>query len=104
MTYIDLFTGNGDIIKEFAAPEDALDGASVLLAYYKYEDYSGDALVIFEKDGKLYEVNGGHCSCNGLEGQWEPEETTWGALAMRNYKYDPLKQEALSALVSKHIQ
>ena len=46
----------------------------ILFASYSYADYSGDAWVLFEKDGKLYEVNGGHCSCYGLEGQWEPEE------------------------------
>lgn len=31
----------------------------------------------------LYEVNGSHCSCYGLEGQWEEEETTVEALAYR---------------------
>jgi len=55
----------------------------VLLASYSYEDYSGDAFVLFRKGDKLYEVNGGHCSCHGLEGQWEPEETTVKALLHR---------------------
>ena len=49
---------------------------NVLFASYSYENYSGDAFVLFEKDGKLYEVNGSHCSCYGLEGQFEPEETS----------------------------
>ncbi len=60
-----------------------LDDAEILLAYYCYEDYSGSAFVLFRKEGKLYEVNGGHCSCYGLEGQWEPEETTKDALLHR---------------------
>jgi hypothetical protein len=55
----------------------------VLFASYTYESYEGDALVIYREDGKLYEVNGGHCSCYGLEGQWEPEETTVEALRAR---------------------
>lgn len=55
----------------------------VLLAYYTYEDYSGSAFVLYQKDGKLFEVHGSHCSCYGLEGQWEPEETTYAALSMR---------------------
>lgn len=55
----------------------------VLLASYTYEDYSGDAFVLFRKSDKLYEVNGGHCSCYGLEGQWEPEETNVEALRHR---------------------
>lgn len=63
--------------KNFAA------GCEILLAYYCYEDYSGSAFVLFRKDGKLYEVNGSHCSCYGLEGQWSPEETSIDALHQR---------------------
>jgi len=61
---------------------DDVDG-EVLFAAYTYEDYSGDAFVLLQKEGKLFEVNGGHCSCYGLEGQWEPEETTKEALLKR---------------------
>lgn len=81
--YRNEFDSDEDIISNFNAPEDSLQGATVLYADYTYEDYSGSATVIFEKDGKLFEVNGSHCSCYGLEGQWEPEETTWQAIAMR---------------------
>lgn len=59
------------------------DGVDVLFAAYEYEDYSGDAFVLFKKDGKLFEVHGGHCSCNGLEGQWEPEECTAASVRYR---------------------
>lgn len=55
----------------------------VLLASYSYAEYQGDAFVLFRKDGDLYEVNGGHCSCHGLEGQWEPEKTSIIALLDR---------------------
>lgn len=55
----------------------------ILLGSYTYEDYSGDAFVLAKKGRKLYEVNGGHCSCYGLEGQWEPEETSIEALRHR---------------------
>lgn len=48
--------------------------ANILFASYGQANYSGDAWVLFEKNGKLYEVNGGHCSCYGLEGQWNPDE------------------------------
>jgi hypothetical protein len=58
-------------------------GVEILLASYGQGNYEGDAFVLFRKDGKLYEVNGGHCSCYGLEGQWEPEETTVDALRYR---------------------
>lgn len=53
-----------------------LDGMTVLLASYGSGSYEGDAFVLFQRGGKLYEVNGSHCSCYGLEGQWSPEETT----------------------------
>ena len=46
------------------------EGVEVLLASYSYEDYSGLAFVLFRKDGELFEVNGSHCSCYGLEDQW----------------------------------
>lgn len=82
-----IFLGNWedeqDIINDFELEQNALNGAFVLLAEYNYQDYEGSAFVLFERDGQLYEVNGGHCSCNGLEGQWEPEETTADALVHR---------------------
>lgn len=59
------------------------DGVEILLASYGQDGYEGDAFILFRKDGKLYEVNGGHCSCYGLEGQWEPEETSIEALRHR---------------------
>ncbi len=37
----------------------------------------------FRRDGRLYEVNGSHCSCYGLENQWDPESTTVEALRHR---------------------
>ena len=55
-------------------------GVKILLAWYGYGSYKGRSFVLFEKGGKLYEVNASHCSCNGLEGQWEPELTTVKAL------------------------
>lgn len=58
----------------------------ILFASYGYENYSGDAFVLFERDGKLFEVNGGHCSCYGLEGQWTPEEVTLPELKHRLIK------------------
>ena len=58
-------------------------GVDVLLASYTNEWYNGDAFVLFKKNGKLYEVNASHCSCHGLEGQWDPEETCIDSLKKR---------------------
>lgn len=56
---------------------------NILFASYGYENYSGDAWVLYEQNGKLYEVNGSHCSCYGLENQWSPEEVTLPELEYR---------------------
>lgn len=71
--------------RDFQVQPSVLDGANVLIASYTYEDYNGSAFVLFEKNGKLFEVNGSHCSCYGLEGQWEPEETTQQAVLLRDF-------------------
>jgi hypothetical protein len=60
----------------------------ILFASYGGGMYEGDAVVLYRKDGKLYEVQGSHCSCYGLENQWEPEETSIAALALRKRKDD----------------
>lgn len=47
----------------------------ILYADYTYEDYSGDAYVLgynFDKQ-QWFEVHGSHCSCYGLEDQWDEE-------------------------------
>lgn len=90
--YLGNFENKQDVIKEFSGysepseggtVEDDVKNGKVLLAWYGYGDYDGSAFVLFERDGKLYEVNGGHCSCYGLEGQWDPEETTVEVLRYR---------------------
>lgn len=86
-----------------------LTSKDILFAYYCYEDYSGKAVVLFvsPEDGFLYEVYGGHCSCNGLEGQWEPERTTWEALhkskSLGEYD-DATAREALKRLVARNLK
>jgi hypothetical protein len=59
---------------DFRISDADLEGVEVLLASYSDENYSGNAFVLYRKDGKFYEVNGSHCSCYGLEDQWKPEE------------------------------
>jgi len=82
-----VFLGNfekaEDVEKQFEVSKEVMNDVFILLAWYGYGDYDGSAFVLFERGGKLYEVNGGHCSCNGLEGQWTPEETTAEALVHR---------------------
>jgi hypothetical protein len=106
----------GDFWPSYGGPNYAgqLDGTNVLLASYGTPSHEGYAFVLFERDGKLYEVHGSHCSCYGLEGQWEPEETTVealrhqldnGALGAAQYDENPFATElrqVLGALPSNH--
>lgn len=59
------------------------EGINILFASYGQDNYTGDAWVLFEKDGQLFEVNGSHCSCMGLEDQWKPEPVILGELKTR---------------------
>lgn len=47
----------------------------IYYADYTYECYSGDAYVLGYNTQlkKWFEVHGSHCSCYGLEGQWDEE-------------------------------
>jgi hypothetical protein len=53
----------------------------VLLAFYDTPSYEGYALVIYRNGDTYYSVSGSHCSCYGLEGQWEPTDYTKDVLA-----------------------
>lgn len=81
--YIGWFATKRDVEREFCLGENSLDDVNILLAWYGGGDYEGSAFVLYEMGGKLYEVNGSHCSCYGLEGQWMPEETLVEALIHR---------------------
>lgn len=98
--YFDNWTSREDVVNDFfpyydwadnerekwpegPPPEDFPSDEEILIAWYDTREYSGSSLVVFERDGLLYEVHGSHCSCYGLEGQWKPEETSAQALGMR---------------------
>ena len=94
------FDDTDDIVQQYGESEkekgrirDNLDGARVRIAWYGYGDYDGSSLVVYTKAGKIYEVHGGHCSCHGLEGQWDPEETSVAALLMRLKGDEPRSEE-----------
>lgn len=97
--FLDIFEARADIAREFQIDESELEGYKILFAAYKYEDYSGSALVILSKDGKLFEVNGSHCSCMGLEGQWSPEETSLEVIRMRDLSYYGFEKDTESILL-----
>lgn len=61
-----------DVIGQFSAPT-RLE-PELVYAVYSTPPYEGSADVIYREAGRWYHVNGGHCSCYGLEDQWEPED------------------------------
>ena len=65
--FLGWFGNKQDIEENFHLDEGSLNDVNILLAWYGGGDYDGSAFVLFERDGQLYEVNGGHCSCYGLE-------------------------------------
>lgn len=69
----------------------------IVYANYDTPSYEGYALIVFKKDGKLYENNDSHCSCYGLE-DWEPEATTVEALKMRKGHAGEGLSEALEGI------
>lgn len=72
-----LFEDKADICQQFEI--DDFQGVVVYSAY-EYEDYSGEAVVIYVDGGKFWYVSGSHCSCYQLEGMWSPEEIPIDAL------------------------
>lgn len=97
--YLGNFDNKESLMANFEITENDLDGCRILFAAYENESYEGYAMVIFSKNGKLYEVNGSHCSCYGLEGQWIPEETSLEALKIRNYSHGSLQCDLSKFLV-----
>lgn len=92
-----------DMLNDFHIPKEVVEGYEVLYGWYEYADYSGSAFVLLQKDGKLYEVNGGHCSCFGLEDQFDLEETSVEALLKRNhYGVNPLTIKGLVDFLKKN--
>jgi len=91
--------GREQMMHDFQIAEKDLEGVEILYAVYTYEEYAGSAFVLFRKDGKLYEVNGGHCSCYGLEGQWLPEETNVDAI--RNWKFSAFPEGVKETVLSR---
>ena len=93
--------GWGALLREFHLADD-MPEPCILFASYTEESYSGEAYVqMVLPNGSLAEVRGSHCSCHGLEDQWDIEDTTVEALRhefqhgygygiMHDYKHDIL--------------
>lgn len=69
--YMGEFSSWDDVKEEF---EIDIPEPDKVFAFYDYQAYDGSADVFFERDGVWKYVGGSHCSCYGLEGQWEEED------------------------------
>lgn len=74
---------NDEIAKTFEEDIRSFEGIRIIFAAFTGDCYEGSAFVLFERGGKLYEVNGSHCSCFGFEDQWDPEEASIAELRHR---------------------
>lgn len=68
------FESRESVFGNFEKSED--EDIVICYAYYGGEQYEGYATVLFYRMStrKYYEVYGSHCSCYGLEGQWDKDE------------------------------
>ena len=66
------FESWADVCRYFE--EDVAEPDEVLLAMYDMDGYEGSADVIYRNGDRYYWAHGSHCSCYGLEGQFDPEE------------------------------
>lgn len=85
----DCFGGEYDYEKKEpkspVVPDDFPKDDEIIFAAYGTPSYEGYALIVFERNSKLYEINGSHCSCYGLnETMGGNEETSREALKIRN--------------------
>ena len=80
---------NGKRLEGFPTDEE------ILFASYEQGGYDGDSIVLFKRNGKFYYNSAGHCSCYGLEGQWEPEEVIPEQLLKMSAPYEDHGSEAV---------
>ena len=80
------------------------DKRAAELLYYSYDSdgNDGSAFGVYRLNGELWEFHGSHCSCHGLEEQFDPEQTTEEALLMRPNLPEELRDKlSLSELIPK---
>lgn len=93
------------MVDDFGADEVDAEDKDILFAAYNGDSYNGEAFVLFQRDGKLFEVHATHCSCDTLYGQWKPEETSWAQVAARPlFSCDLPTRLALSALILENTE
>lgn len=72
--YVGGFSSREDVFIQFNKTNDP--DIQILYANYDNDDYDGSATVVYYRKStkKYYEAYGSHCSCYGLEDQWDRDE------------------------------
>lgn len=65
------FNDWADVASQFSAEIGPVP--ELVYAVYSTPAYEGSADVVFRRNDEWFHGSGGHCSCYGLKGQWEPE-------------------------------
>ena len=74
------------LVEEYKADSNIVNDLEILIGYESVGSWGCDSSSFFlfrDKEGKLYEVHGSHCSCYGFEDQFDLEFTTIEALKFR---------------------
>jgi hypothetical protein len=100
--------GYSDASKQLAATITAtLKASNFVIALYGLGGYEGWSYVLYHKDGVFYENEAGHCSCYGLEGQWNPQETDVEALKLRlangSFSYEADEDRLIKMYISEYL-
>ena len=109
---VDVYEGSfsswEDVCREFE--ESIPEPDEVIFAVYDQEMYEGSADVVYRVGERFYWVSGSHCSCYGLEEQFDPEEYSAELLiaALRRGRHfywagdraDVLREEIIERVIS----
>jgi hypothetical protein len=80
--FLGCWNNQNDVERSFADP--TVMDFEIIVADYESWLYEGEAYVLVKnKEGKLFEVQAGHCSCYDLSGAWYPMEVTVEYLELR---------------------
>ena len=70
--FVGIFDGWDDVASQYRISKDFPEPKHIY-AEYEYENWQGYSTVVFTDDWETFGVvTGSHCSCYGLEGQWDP--------------------------------
>lgn len=74
------FDNLDDLCKNYQIEREHIDLYEVLFAEYQCGSWEGCSIILLKRGNDFFVVQASHCSCYGLEGQFEPMPTNKEAL------------------------